>query len=303
RGGFHRARDRTSPRLGILLLMNLEPRLREQLATKLVGFAYVERASAHVLLGWLPRVPDIARKLELGEHAWQAIARGAAIERYVQTTSRIRGGHSFAVPRAWRTRMQAIDRSRSAEQLLERLYLDVRSGLLAAYRALRATLDPLLDAVAYELVTGALRETEAQVAWARRTLRAPKRARAPLAWLRSSRGAKLPRSAWLWAPISRVRVPARPPGLATHDDAGAIVIPIVPAGRRTAAAMLHENIDAEITTMELFARCSYEHPELPEAFHRDMARQTSDESRHARGCLELAKAYGMPHGSLPTSTD
>jgi uncharacterized ferritin-like protein (DUF455 family) len=55
--------------------------------------------------------------------------------------------------------------------------------------------------------------------------------------------------------------------------------------------------------MELFARCSYEHPDMPEAFHRDMSRQTSDESRHARACLELAAAYGMPHGSFPTSTD
>src|SRR5262249_15129863 len=154
-----------------------------------VGFAYVERASAHILLGWVPRVPEIAWKLELGEHAWETIARSAALERYVQTASRIRGGHSFAVPRAWRKRMERIDRSRSARQLLERLYLDVRCGLLAAYRALRATLDPLLDAVAYDLLTGAVRQTEAQLAWARRTLRAPKRARPALPWLGSSRGA------------------------------------------------------------------------------------------------------------------
>jgi uncharacterized ferritin-like protein (DUF455 family) len=67
--------------------------------------------------------------------------------------------------------------------------------------------------------------------------------------------------------------------------------------------MLHENVDAEITTMELFARCSYEHPDMPEAFHNNMARQTSDESRHARACIDLAAAYGTPHGTWPTSTD
>ena len=81
------------------------------------------------------------------------------------------------------------------------------------------------------------------------------------------------------------------------------MIPFVPPGRQSAQAMLHENIDAEVCTMELFARCSYEHPDLPEAFHRDMSRQSSDESRHAAACVALAKHYGVPHGTWATSSD
>ncbi|HEY6177853.1 MAG TPA: DUF455 family protein, partial [Kofleriaceae bacterium] len=63
------------------------------------------------------------------------------------------------------------------------------------------------------------------------------------------------------------------------------------------------NIDAEISTLELFARCSYEHPDLPEDFHQAMSRQASDEARHAAACIALAAHYGVPHGTYPTSTD
>ena len=41
-------------------------------------------------------------------------------------------------------------------------------------------------------------------------------------------------------------------------------------------------MDAELSAAELMARNSHEHPDMPWAFHVDMARQTWDEVRHAK---------------------
>ena len=65
---------------------------------------------------------------------------------------------------------------------------------------------------------------------------------------------------------------------------------------------LHKELDEEYTTLELIARNSYEHPDMPWAFHRDMARQASDEARHAIMIRRLMTARGFRHGDFPLST-
>jgi uncharacterized ferritin-like protein (DUF455 family) len=276
---------------------------REQLIESLVACAYVERASAHVLLGWIPRVAELEVKLAIGRHQYAAIARSGQLERLIGSMSKIRGGHSLAVPGEWRRRMHAIDRAKTARQMVSQLYLGARAGLARCYRELRASVDPVLDAPLHDLVSGALGDVTEQLATARRWLRGAKTP--PIRWRASPRGKRIARSTWLWPPINRVPIPARTPGESAADtvEGGGVMIPLVRPGRRSAAVMLHENIDAEVSTMELFARCSYEHPELPEDFHRDMARQTSDESRHAAACVELAARYGAPRGTWPISSD
>ena len=276
---------------------------RDQLIESLLTCAYVERASAHVLLGWIPRVAELEVKLVLGRHQYATIARSSQLERQIQSMCKIRGGHSLAVPRAWRERMRAIDRAKTPRQMVSQLYFGARAGLVRCYRELRAAVDPVLDTTLHELATAALADLTEQLKPVRKWVRGAKTP--PIRWLASTRGKRVPRGEWLWAPIDRVPVPARTADELASDtvEGGGVMVPLVRPGRRNAAAMLHENIDAEVATMELFARCSYEHPDMPEAFHRDMSRQTSDESRHAGACIELAARYGAPRGTWPTSTE
>jgi uncharacterized ferritin-like protein (DUF455 family) len=42
---------------------------------------------------------------------------------------------------------------------------------------------------------------------------------------------------------------------------------------------------------------------MPEAFHRDMSRQVSDETRHAVAFTDGAAKLGTPHGTWPISTE
>jgi uncharacterized ferritin-like protein (DUF455 family) len=65
------------------------------------------------------------------------------------------------------------------------------------------------------------------------------------------------------------------------------------------ALVIHDNIDGEYTTMELVARCIYEQPGMPAGFHLDMARQASDEGRHAAALERLAESCGVKYGDLP----
>ena len=71
---------------------------------------------------------------------------------------------------------------------------------------------------------------------------------------------------------------------------------------RDIGIFLHKELDEEYTTLELMARNSYEHPDMPWAFHRDMARQASDEARHAIMITRLMTARGFRHGDFALST-
>jgi uncharacterized ferritin-like protein (DUF455 family) len=71
---------------------------------------------------------------------------------------------------------------------------------------------------------------------------------------------------------------------------------------RDVGIYLHSDLDEELTTLELVARNSYEHPRMPEAFHLDMSRQASDEARHARQILALMEPRGFRYGDFPINT-
>jgi uncharacterized ferritin-like protein (DUF455 family) len=71
---------------------------------------------------------------------------------------------------------------------------------------------------------------------------------------------------------------------------------------RDVGMFLHKELDEEFTTLELMARNSYEHPDMPWAFHRDMVRQASDEARHAVMITRLMTARGFRHGDFALTT-
>jgi uncharacterized ferritin-like protein (DUF455 family) len=262
---------------------------------------YFERATAHVLLGALPRIADLETKLALGRRQYDAMLRASRLEKALVERARIAGGIELAVPRAWRDFIADVDAA-TPRTLVRRLCIDVATDVLRAYRTARRTLDAMLDAPLVDVVDAAIRELTRELRWARRLLGVrPDAARHTPAGADTGAARAIRRDKWLAKPGARVHHPARPAKQPRLP--GAAAIPFVGPGLRSAGAMLHENIDAEITTMELFARCSYEHPEMPEAFHRDMSRQVSDESRHAVAFADGAAKLGAPHGTWPTSTD
>ena len=65
------------------------------------------------------------------------------------------------------------------------------------------------------------------------------------------------------------------------------------------AGELNENLIAELCAMELLSRSSYEHPDLPWAFHASLARHSTDEGRHAAIFRRLLADIGVHDGDLP----
>jgi uncharacterized ferritin-like protein (DUF455 family) len=270
---------------------------------ELLRCVYYERTCAHVLLGWLPRIRDLEVKLVLGRHQYRAMTRATRLERAIVSAARIYGGGDLSIPRAWRDWMRQVDGAQRAASVLRVLCLDLKADLRASYRGLVRRLDPQLDAPLRQILVAGEHELAEELAWGRANVgrvvrRTPASASVAAYGLR-----KVPRARWLWSPLGRAPIAERPRELLRHDEVGAAPQPALAGPTAAAAYLLHGNIDAEITTMELFARCSYEHPDMPEEFHRDMSRQTSDESRHARACMAEAARYGAPHGTWPISTD
>jgi uncharacterized ferritin-like protein (DUF455 family) len=279
-------------------------RARAVVASELLRCAYLERTSAHVMLGLLPAIADLEVKLVLGLQAHKAMVRAQRLERWLACPG-VHGVASTAVPAAWRDRMMTLDASGDVPVVVRELTVTLKHELVAACRAAIAGCDALLDAALLQIALPALAELAGELAWS--TALVPSAdlvaSRRTAAAIVDSPSETVPRAKWLWRPLRRERLARRPAQLATHDVAGAAVVPSVAPGKRSAALMLHNNIDAEISTMELYGRCSYEHPFLPEDFHRDVARQAADEARHARACIDAAARHGAPLGTWPVSTD
>jgi uncharacterized ferritin-like protein (DUF455 family) len=107
----------------------------------------------------------------------------------------------------------------------------------------------------------------------------------------------------LWAPVDRVPAAARPEGSRFSRPGSLGLLPVDPLhDERDIGMLLHKELDEEYATLELIARNSYEHPDMPWAFHRDMARQVSDEARHAIMIERLMTARGFRHGDFALST-
>src|SRR5206468_3977748 len=65
---------------------------------------------------------------------------------------------------------------------------------------------------------------------------------------------------------------------------------------------MHNQMHGEYTTMELCSRNLYEHPDMPLAFHVEMARQAADEARHALIFQKLAAEHGVRYEDYPIYT-
>jgi uncharacterized ferritin-like protein (DUF455 family) len=276
----------------------------ERFANALHELWFYQRASAHVLAGWIVKFPDPARKSGSARALFQRMSAAASIERSLDALRRA-SELELRVPRAARARMMVIDGLTEADQVFERLFLDLGPHLVALHERALAAGDEILNGPMLDVLRASLPQIESQIRWAAGELGAPSAGRAYRAdaWQGLWSGPVVAEDEVLWRPLDRAPTAVRP----AHVDRGIPgALRPIPFDANTDRAgiglILHNNINGEYTTMELAARCSYEHPDMRTEFHADMARHAADEARHAAALERLALAYGVRYGDYPVFT-
>jgi uncharacterized ferritin-like protein (DUF455 family) len=282
----------------------------QRAATSMSELAYCERALAHILAGWIPKIPDLRVKSELGQHIFQAFDRANQLRRRSSALSRADAA-APAIPEGYRAVMMRVDGARNTEALLAALYHVIFPHVTLLYREHIARTDPIGDGSSLRLVGLALPEVEARVTWGKENLHLREPA-AHLAsfleelrslWDARRQGAGLSWDNPLWKPLDRVHVAARPAEFSRCEPGSLGLLPVDSMrDPRDIAMLLHADLDEEYTTLELIARNSYEHPEMPWQFHFDMARHASDEARHARLISRLLEERGFGYGDFSINT-
>ena len=278
-------------------------------AASLVHLACLERSLAHILAGWAVKMPTFDAKLTFG------LQMHRSMERATYLRSRVNGlcyatASEATVAAGWPAALSHVDRAQTPARLLAAIYRWLYPRLIELYRTHLRETDPDGDRASIDLI----RSFGSPIEQERREGLSLSRANRPTdnkAWmceldgLWSDRmtGEPLALDDAPWRPIDRVPAAVRPAGLRFSEPGSLGVLPVDPLhDPRDIGMFLHKELDEEYTTLELIARNSYEHPGMPWAFHRDMARQASDEARHAIIIARLLAARGFRHGDFALST-
>jgi uncharacterized ferritin-like protein (DUF455 family) len=275
---------------------------RTRLVERLGELGYLERAAAHVLAGWVPRAVALADKVALARAAHRHMQRANGLHRQVWALTRLEDGVGTVATGA-RTLMQALDAAPTEAALRMGFDRFLRAHLLTLYRSLAERCDPLLNESTWALCRSAVLDLETRLDSKRQPVSRDWLRQLHALWLARAEGPLLTAKDSLWPPRDRVRFPARSSDL-PFDTPGALrTIPIDANRRRRDIAIgLHRNLDGEYTTMELVARNSYEHPDMPWSFHLDALRHASDEARHAVMVERLMAGCGARYGDFPVNT-
>jgi uncharacterized ferritin-like protein (DUF455 family) len=284
------------------MLTGFDPSLVE-LLQKLVFF---ERASAHVLAGCLPNVRSFAIKRLASRDLYDCMRQACALREWLVAL-----GHKSAdllmVSRDWVDAMRAIDGSPEVDEAVFALYTAVKPRLIPEYVRVLAQADRLVHAPLVQMVRAHLSHARFDSRRASATIRRSfgRRPVSPLAaevedrW-RTRGPRELPLDEAIWGPRRRAPAALRPHGLIRGQNGALPIMPVdALRDRKSIGIFLHNNINEEYTTLELMGRNSYEHPDLPWPFHLSMARQVSDEARHAEMQQRLARRYGVKYGDYP----
>lgn len=264
----------------------------------------MERAIAHIMAGWAVKMPSFDAKRVL------ALQMHRAMERATLLRGRVTGlCHAVAseatLPAGLRAVLLHTDRAQTPARLLCALYKFLYPHLSGLYETHLRETDPDGDRASIELIGPFLLQLEKEKREGLSLLSGRDRSwlrELEELWNRRETGEPLTLAAALWQPVDRVPSAARPEGLSYSKPGSLGLVAADPVGDSQGVAIfLHKEIDEEYTTLELMARNSYEHPEMPWAFHRDMLRQASDEARHAMLIARLMKARGIRHGDFPVS--
>lgn len=282
--------------------------LPAQAAASLVQIACLERSLAHIAAGWVVKMPAFDAKVAFGLQMHRAMERATALR------SRIKGlCHATAeeptVASGLRSVVSHIDRAQTPDRLAAAVYRWLYPRLIESYKTHLRQTDPDGDRGSIELIRSVLPAIEEE----RRDGRARSRARwrsdgrawlgeLDELWTARTQGEPLTLENALWGPVDRVRTAARPEWTRLSESGSLGLVPADPVGdERDIGMFLHKELDEEYTALELIARNAYEHPDMPWAFHRDMARHASDEARHAVMIARLMTARGFRHGDFAVS--
>lgn len=264
---------------------------------ELERFSYLERGCAHILAGWIVKTPDLLVKIGWGrqlgssmEYAARLRDRGRALRAAEQDQA--------CVPKSWQEQLQKVDASKTPLDVLLGIWM-LKQALVEGYTRFLERADPVADAVSVDLVESALRAAKSQVKWMERRER--KRFRRP-SRLPRGRDPQIPIDEAIWPPLDRAPTVVRPPEMRRGEPGALRLLPIHPRSRKDTGIFLHNFLNEEFATLELIARNSYEHPEMPLAFHRDAARHASDEARHAEIFMRALPNYGVRYGDYPIYT-
>jgi uncharacterized ferritin-like protein (DUF455 family) len=283
----------------------------EQAAERLNALAYLERACAHLSAGWIVKTPELEVKIAWGQDLAADLEHASRLYERAHT---LRAGNDaeVCVPANWRDHARAIDASSDTPGVLRGL-VHIKQYLTALYDEYLDRADPVADAASIQTVEAARGAAQAQVKWMSRrvgavraralvprTSRDAARAGASAPLLPKPHGLEIPFAQGVWAPLDRVPHVARPAWMKRGEPGALRVLPIHP--RKDTGLFLHNLLNEEFTTLELVARNSYEHPEMPWAFHRDAARHAGDEARHAQLFLRALPDYGVRYGDYPIYT-
>jgi uncharacterized ferritin-like protein (DUF455 family) len=260
---------------------------------------YFEQALAHLLSGWVPKLREYDQKKACADFVFRSASTAQNLERSLgafESAMALR----HRVPTDWVMAMEGLDRSASTDVLFESLLVDLQPHLDDCYRLALS----LADEVLHESLVGALlaghRTLEARNLRLSKWLPAgPHRDRLVHAFGGRNDGSSSAAQI-LWNPVDRVPTPARPIGTKQQVDGSMRPLPL--DGLRDPAGIglvLHNNINGEYTTLELMLRCRYEHPNMPAAFHADLARHAADEARHAQALERMAERLGVRYGEHP----
>ncbi len=279
-----------------------------QAAASLAQLGYLERSLAHILAGWAVKMPTFDAKLEFG------LQMHRSMERATYLRSRVNGlcyatASDATVAEGLRSVMSHVDRAQTPARVLAAIYRWLYPRLIGLYETHVRQTDADGDRASVELIRSFLLPMKKE--WRHGLCLSPVIGRADnKAWLReldglwSERmtGEPLVLADGLWSPVDRVPAAVRPEGFRFCERGSLGLLPMDPIDPQDIGMSLHMELDEEYTALELIARNSYEHSDMPWAFHRDMARQVSDEARHAMMITQLMTARGFRHGDFPVST-
>ena len=271
------------------------------LVDDLLHLAAVERAAAHLVTGWVPKVGELDDKLALAAELEGHLARACTLRHHALALVQ-RDEVRLTVDPGWIEPLRVLDVRGSSAEVVDAVLGGVRSFLQARYQHLLEHLDLMLDARLRETVATSLAVLEADHSPIG-TCRSPGRSSAMAVELEAGRrGPAGPRAALdelAWAPIDRVPVPARPADR-TRPPVGSRHLRH--GSRRDLdhlAGELNDNVMAELSALELLCRCSYEHPDQPWTTHLALARQATDEARHAAIFRRQLEEHGFDESALP----
>jgi uncharacterized ferritin-like protein (DUF455 family) len=238
-----------------------------------------------------------------------------AMERATQLRARVVGltratAEDLPVRQGCQTVMKHLDEAPEVTVLLAGFIRILRS-LIALYKHHLETTDIVGDAESNRLISAVLPGVTSTLVYLSEALQnTPSTSdltafteKTDALWNSRESGSSLLFRDSIWLPITRVRAVARPDGLNRCEPGSLGLMTIDPVGdREDVAKFLHADLDEEYTTLELMARNSYEHPDMPWQFHVDMTRQVADEARHAVMMLNLLESRGFHYGDFDIYT-